>query len=221
MITVISGTTAGGTAAARLKNFREHRGSSSPDSPDGIELARLGCSAVELYAGELTVFPVVDWRDASKTLGVAPLAIVPAVAIAGLTASGTWSPSQTVKALIDTGATTSAIHPSLAADLGDLMRVGREKGGDTNAPDGQAEAPLYELRVTITGPDGSEVEWHPVYAIERPYEQPEEMGKFLIGCDILGTCRFTYDGTANPVITLPDGSEVPTGRFILEKPDLS
>lgn len=152
---------------------------------------------------------------------MAPLAIVPAVAIAGVTASGTWSPSQSVKALIDTGATTSAIHPSLVAKLGDLMKVGREEGGDTNAPDGQVEDTLYELRVTITGSDGSEFEWFPVYAIERPYEQPEKIGCFLIGCDILGACRFTYDGTANPIITLPDGSEVPTGRFILEKPDLS
>ncbi len=101
------------------------------------------------------------------------------------------------------------------------MKVGREEGGDTNAPDGQMEATIYELRVTITRLDGSGFEWRPVYAIERPYEQPEKMGYFLIGCDILGSCRFTYDGTANPVITLPDGSEVPTGRFILEKPDLS
>ncbi len=148
---------------------------------------------------------------------MAPLAIVPAVSIAGVTADGTWSPSRSVKALIDTGATTSAIHPSLAADLGDLMKVGREEGGDANAPDGRVEATLYELRVAITGPDGSGFEWRQVYAIERPYEQPENIGYFLIGCDILGTCRFTYDGTANPLITLPDGSEVPTGRFILEK----
>jgi hypothetical protein len=176
---------------------------------------------VELYAGELTVFPVVDRHDDSRILAVASLPIVPAVAIAGMTASGIWSPSQSVKALIDTGATTSAIHPSLAAKLGDLMKVGKEIGGDTNAPDGQAENTLYELRVTITGPDGSECEWCPVYTIERPYEEPEKVGYFLLGCDILGSCRFTYDGTANPVITLPDGSEVPIGRFILEKPDIS
>jgi hypothetical protein len=175
---------------------------------------------VRLYAGELTVFPVVDRHDKSRILGVASLAIVPAVEIAGMTASGTWGPTQIVKALIDTGATTSAIHPSLAANFGDLMKVGREEGCDTNAPDGHAEDTLYELRVTITGPGGSGFEWRPVYAIERPYEQPEEMGYFLIGCDILRACRFTYDGTANPVITLPDGSEVPTGRFILEKPDI-
>jgi hypothetical protein len=175
---------------------------------------------VELYSGELTVFPVVDLHDDSRTLGVASLAIVPAVAIAGMTASGTWSPSQSVKALIDTGATASAIHPSLAVKLGDLMKVGKELGGDTNAPGGQAEHTLYELRVTITGPGGLRFEWRPVYAIERPYEEPEKVGYFLIGCDILRSCRFTYDGTVNPVITLPDGSEVPTGRFILEKPDL-
>ena len=176
---------------------------------------------MELYAGELTVFPVVDQHDNSRILGVAPLAIIPAIEIAGVTAGGTWSPTQNVKALIDTGATTSAIHPSLAANLGDLMKVGREQGGDTNAPNGHAEHTLYELRVTITGPGGSGFEWRPVYAIERPYEEPEKVGCFLIGCDILRDCRFTYDGIANPVITLPDGSEVPTGRFILEKPDLS
>jgi hypothetical protein len=176
---------------------------------------------VELYAGELTVFPIVDRRDSSRILGVASLAIVPAVGITGMTASGIWSKTQNVKALIDTGATTSAISPSLAASLGDLKKVGEEEGGDVNAPDGQAKYALYELRVKITGPSGAGFEWHPVYAIERPFEQAEEMGHLLIGCDILRDCRFFYDGTANPVVSLPDGSEVPTGRFILEKPDFS
>ena len=91
-------------------------------------------------------------------------------------------------ALIDTGATGSAVSPGLRALL-DLEASDFTEQGLGGQPGEQDEnsRPLYWLRITI-GTKG----WD-VLVFERATG-----ADVLIGCDILQHYRFTYDGLDGP-----------------------
>jgi predicted aspartyl protease len=131
------------------------------------------------YYEDLDRTPVTDPSDPSR---VTHYAIVP-VTIAGLTEDEVSIPPSSEKAMIDTGATSSAIHPSLADDLG-LRQVGHEFGNDSREP-----ASLYRVRVTISVIGG---EWD-LYVIGREYD-PHHLFRVIIGTDILKDCGFTFNG---------------------------
>lgn len=134
---------------------------------------------MNLYYGYLDRTPVTDPNDPSR---VTHYAIVP-VSIARLTEDEVSTPSSSEKAMIDTGATSSAIHPSLADDLG-LRQVGHEYGDDSREP-----VSLYRVRVTISVIGG---EWD-LYVIGREYDHPQ-LFRVIVGTDVLKNCGFTFNG---------------------------
>ncbi len=131
------------------------------------------------YFGYLDRTPVTDPSDPSR---VTHYAIVP-VTIAGLPEDEVSTPPSSEKAMIDTGATSSAIHLSLSDDLG-LRQVGHEYGGDSREP-----VSLYRVRVTISVIGA---EWS-LYVIGREYNHPQ-LFRVIIGTDILKDCGFTFNG---------------------------
>ncbi len=131
------------------------------------------------YFGYLDRMPVTDPSDPSR---VTHYAIVP-VTIAGLTEDEVSTLPSSENAMIDTGATSSAIHPSLADDLG-LRQVGHESGDDSREP-----VLLYRVRVTISAIGA---EWG-LYVIGREYDHPQ-LFRVIIGTDILKDCGFTFNG---------------------------
>lgn len=131
------------------------------------------------HFGYLDRTSVTDPSDPSR---VTHYAIVP-VTIAGLTEDEVSTPPSSENAMIDTGATSSAIHPSLADDLG-LRQVGHESGDDSREP-----VPLYRVRVTISVIGA---EWG-LYVIGREYDHPR-LFRVIIGTDILKDCGFTFNG---------------------------
>jgi predicted aspartyl protease len=113
---------------------------------------------------------------------VTDYAIIP-VTIEGLTGYEVSTAARDEKAMIDTGATSSAVHPSLADDLG-LRSLGSERSDDSREP-----APLYRVRITI-GVIG--VAWD-LYVIGREYDTPQ-LHRVIIGTDILKDCGLTFNG---------------------------
>ena len=142
-----------------------------------------------LYRGRLDQTGVLDLTDLSKVIGTTGYAILP-VSVEGLTGDKALSPSRSEDAMIDTGATTTAVHPSLAREL-DLEQVGRELGGDAQE-DHLMYVPLYRVRITISVIEG---EWD-LPAMGRDYPYPH-LFRIIIGNDILKSCRFTFDGPAD------------------------
>ncbi len=135
-------------------------------------------------SGPLTKFNVRDGRDESVTITEIRLAVL-TVTVQRVTEDGIVSGDLLEReALIDTGATTTAVDPGLRAALG-LEESGYSERGSGGAPGEEEEQlrPLYRLRITI-----GEEEWD-VPVIERTTGFD-----VLIGCDILQRYRFTYDG---------------------------
>lgn len=94
-------------------------------------------------------------------------------------------------AAIDTGATTTALHPSLATRL-TLKKVSHELGSEPREPaNGTPEPPrhvgLYEVRISL-----AEEDWWELPVMIRDYDYGDFF-QVLIGLDILRDCRFTYD----------------------------
>ncbi len=134
---------------------------------------------MEPYIGNLDRSAVQDLADPSR---VTHYAIVP-VTVAGFAKDGVLTPPSSEKAMIDTGATSSAVHPSLAGELG-LQQVGNESGDDSDE-----SVLLYRMRVTIPKIGG---EWD-LYVIGREYGHPQ-LFRVIIGTDILKDCAFTFNG---------------------------
>lgn len=110
----------------------------------------------------------------------------------------------TVDALIDTGASNTAIHPDLRKELG-LTPTDRRELGQGGLP-GEEEGkyvPLYRARITI---DDTGVAWDP-YVVVRPLP----WYPVAIGTDILMRYRFTYDA--------PGVYEGRAGWFFLDLPE--
>ncbi len=152
------------------------------------------------WCNDLDRSPVTDPTDPDR---VTNYALVP-VTIARLTpvnADGTEyevsGPTLDEYALIDTGATSSAVHPSLADAL-DLEMAGSE--GDIGSPE---RTSVTRVRITIAVIGAY---WE-LFVIERPYDlpqpsevqsqdtdEPAQLARVLIGTDILKDCALTYNG---------------------------
>lgn len=132
------------------------------------------------HYGYLDRTRVTDTNDPSR---VTHYAMIP-VTIAGLTEDEVWTHPSSEQAMIDTGATSSAIHPSLADALS-LRQVGHESGDDS-----RDRVPLYRVRVTISVIGGV---WENLNVIGREYDHPE-LFRVIIGTDILKDCGFTFNG---------------------------
>jgi hypothetical protein len=101
--------------------------------------------------------------------------------------------------MIDTGSTSTAVHPSLVRDL-DLQQEGREEGSGSEPEESSVRwVPLYHVRITINRLEAV-TSWDP-FAIESEYDYPK-LFRVIIGRDIFNSCRFTFD--------------VPADRFTLE-----
>lgn len=148
--------------------------------------------------GPLRKFNVPDGRNESVTITETRLAVL-TVTVQRVTEDGIVSGDLLQReALIDTGATTSAVDSGLRAAL-DLEQSDYSERGSGGAP-GEEESqlrPLYWLRITI-----GKQEWD-VPVIERTTG-----ADVIVGCDILQRYRFTYDGL--------DGDD---GSFDLYLPD--
>jgi hypothetical protein len=106
------------------------------------------------------------------------------VTFQGLTPDGEVSgPSMTERALIDTGASTSAVHPSLVRDL-DLQATGRERTARKDQPN-----PLYQAHIAIARIDA---EWT-LPVVDRGDFGYGNLFRVIIGTDILQECRFVYN----------------------------
>jgi hypothetical protein len=143
------------------------------------------------YHSALTGANVVNSDDPSEIIAGIGFAVLP-VTVRGLADGRLSGPSLQAKAAIDTGATTSALYPSLAANL-DLQRVSRELGsGGGPVEEQQRFRDLYQVRISLN--DGGDRWERPVMI--RPYDY-ENLFQLLIGLDILTDCRFTYDGPSD------------------------
>jgi hypothetical protein len=113
--------------------------------------------------GPLTKFNVLDGHDESVTITEIRLAVL-TVALQRVTEDGIVSGDLLqIDALIDTGATTTAVDPGLRAAL-DLEESDYSERGSGGAPGEEEEPlrPLYRLRITI-----GEKEWDvPVRVIQ-------------------------------------------------------
>jgi hypothetical protein len=92
--------------------------------------------------------------------------------------------------MIDTGATITTVHPSVA----DELRLTR-RGSERDAMGSQEEpAALYPVRMTMIG-----ARWDLLVAGRRYDPDPDrdrevaKLFKVTIGTDILQSCRFTYN----------------------------
>lgn len=139
-----------------------------------------------------TPIPSATTGEAAGTYGYA---IVP-VTIQGLINGEASGPSRIEKALLDTGATDSAIHPALIRDLalrqldlgqGPVFALGADVMTERTEPE-----PVYHVRLTIADLG----EWDP-YVNRRDFpDRFSRLFRVIIGTDILQTCRFTYNDPA-------------------------
>ena len=110
---------------------------------------------------------------------------------------GGYGPVWSGKAMIDTGATITTVHPSVADELGLAPR-----GSERDAAGSQGEpAALYLVRMTMVGASCD------LLALGRRYDPDRDrevtkLFKVTIGIDRLQSFRFTYND--------------PPGRFTLE-----
>jgi hypothetical protein len=145
------------------------------------------------YSRELTAGGIPDANDPTKILARYMFAIIP-VTIQKVDADGTvWGNSVQKDALIDTGATTTSVPPSLRNEL-DLFqsgfseyRVGGQPGEET-----LEAVPLYWARITF---DAARGWWRDIAVSDRglPPEY-DQLCQVLIGVDVLQAYRFTFDG---------------------------
>jgi len=99
-------------------------------------------------------------------------------------------PTQTVRALIDTGSDLTAIHPLLLHPLSPVA-LGNVEVYRPGMDGGFYPATLHSVRVAFAGP-GTGVKWVELMAVGLVPASPGVLA--IIGRDLLGHCRFLYDG---------------------------
>ena len=161
------------------------------------------CTLVDVPSYDLTSGYIED-QQTGERLGRYLYAILPAVTLHGVTEDGeVFGSPWSGKAMIDTGANTSAVYSPLVQELHLLPRgsqsdvTGSQSQGDT--AECQAKpAPLYLARITVLGRRAD------LRMVDRADFDPvlAELFKVIIGTDILQACRFTYND--------------PPGKFTLE-----
>ena len=146
----------------------------------------------------------IEDPQTGERLGSYLYAILPAVTLQGVTEDGkVFGSPWRGKAMIDTGANTSAVYSSLAKELHLLRRgskidvTGSQNQGD-DAEHQTKPAPLYLARITVLGRRAD------LRMVDRGDFDPvsAELFKVIIGTDMLQFCRFTYND--------------PPGKFTLE-----
>jgi predicted aspartyl protease len=94
-------------------------------------------------------------------------------------------------ALIDTGASMTAIHPAIVAEL-ESQPIGMT---DIRRADGSTEwVPTYYFSMTILRRDGV------AFAVEAVAATPASPCDVLIGRDLLSRWLMVYDGPTNSLI---------------------
>lgn len=149
-----------------------------------------------IHHGTLDRSLVTDPTDPSRVTHYAIVPVTIERLTLGITGYEVDSPALSEDALIDTGATSSAVHPSLADDL-DLEMAGSEE--DDGSPE---RTSLSRVRITIGVIGGG---WD-LFVIERGYHipqpgevqsqdtgKPAQLFRVLIGTDILKDCALTYN----------------------------
>jgi hypothetical protein len=102
-------------------------------------------------------------------------------------------PPQTIRALIDTGANRTAIHPSALA-LIVSSPTGTILVRRPGSPAAAARVNLHDVRLAFGGAIVSPMRGRPV-EIESAAVVPADPGVLaLIGRDMLAHCQFIYDG---------------------------
>lgn len=91
----------------------------------------------------------------------------------------------TVGALVDTGASTCMINPSLVKEL-ELKTLGFRKISSAS----QQQANCRQFAVSLLIPELNQI-LTPVPVIEAPHEMP--LHKFIIGRDVMVTWHMTFD----------------------------
>jgi hypothetical protein len=143
--------------------------------------------------GPLTGFNVTNPNNPSEVIAEIGFAVLPVV-IQELTDGKPSGLSLNKNAAIDTGSTTTALHPSLATRL-NLKQVASELGSEPRELEsGPGKRPpryigLYGVRISLN--EGGD--WWELPVMIRDYDYGEFF-QILIGLDILRDCRFTYDG---------------------------
>jgi hypothetical protein len=140
---------------------------------------------------DLTRGNLLDLETGEPSLATYLYAILDDVTVSGATQDGgaygaVWSG----KAMIDTGATITTVHPSVA----DELRL-TPRGSERDAMGSQKEpAALYLVRMTMIG-----ARCDLLVAGRRYDPDPDrdrgiaKLFKVTIGTDILQSCRFTYN----------------------------
>ena len=145
------------------------------------------------FTGDLDRTPIYG-EDSSRVTGYAIIDAIVSPALDGQRASS--GRSANVRALIDTGATTSAVDKTVAADLG-LPVIGHETGIGMEGR--EIRIPLYHARVELPDLRRS---WDTAILMETGAGQG--LHDVVLGNDVLQSCVFILDG--------------PAGKFILRCP---
>ena len=107
-------------------------------------------------------------------------------------------PAQTVRALIDTGADLSAVHPLVLTQLGvpstGAVRIRRPGSGQT-----YRSAPLFDTRLAFGGVQMGAV-WISLSIVGIVPSTPGVLA--IIGRDLLRSCLFQYDGFRSEFLLL-------------------
>ena len=100
-------------------------------------------------------------------------------------------PPQTIRALIDTGADRTAIHPNALALLPRLLR-GRSESADRVRPPRGGQPPRCTHRIRRSGGFADERSWIELESAAVVPADPSVL--WLIGRDMLAHCQFVDDG---------------------------
>lgn len=136
---------------------------------------------------------------------------IPASVAAGMTSRGTTVPApKTVLALIDTGASISALSQDVA-DASGLIQTGMVQLGGIG---GTGMRPVYAASIGFGDPKIPAVDPVQIAGVDLPSKDFH----FLIGRDILRYLVMTYDGPRGVFALVPGGNapEVPPGTTFVQ-----
>jgi hypothetical protein len=157
---------------------------------------------MSFFHWDLTETGVRDLNDPSKIVAKLLFAVLP-ITVQRVGEDGTLAgPVLEKNAMIDTGATTSAVSPELAIELGLQETNLREHGQGGMPGEEDMDAALFPARITVIDTGDR---WDPSVMVRPALTQYRELCQVLIGLDLLGNYVFTYNGPGEFfTLELPD-----------------